>query len=279
MDWSDELMASAELPILDDAYVLDAGTVERFRQDGHTIIRQLATAEEMTAFAPAIERAAAAHNRESRPIDQRRTYGRAFRQTNNLWKRDPSARRFVFARRFASVAAALLGCEAVRLYHDKALVKEPGGGPTPWHQDQFFWPFGTANTVTLWVALRPIDPVPGTLTFASGSHRFGPVSADPTAELSQAEFAQFIDEHALALTSYGAMEAGDASLHAGWTLHRADGNPSSTARPVMSVVYVPEGTLVTEPQNVFHEFERQRWLHGTKPGDLVGGPCNPRLFP
>lgn len=36
--------------------------------------------------------------------------------------------RFVMARRFAKVAAELMGVDGVRIYHDQALFKEPSGG-------------------------------------------------------------------------------------------------------------------------------------------------------
>lgn len=39
------------------------------------------------------------------------------------------------------------------MYHDQALFKEPGGGPTPWHQDRFYSPLTTENTVTMWMPL------------------------------------------------------------------------------------------------------------------------------
>ncbi|MEJ7661127.1 MAG: phytanoyl-CoA dioxygenase family protein [Hymenobacter sp.] len=94
----------------------------------------------------------------------------------NLWRADEGVRRFVLARRFARLAADLLGVENVRIYHDQALFKEPGGGPTPWHQDQYYWPVDTTNTITMWMPLVDIDVAMGMLTFASGSHRQGACS-------------------------------------------------------------------------------------------------------
>lgn len=63
-------------------------------------------------------------------------YGELFTQVTNAWRRSERVRSFVFDPRFARAAAELLGVSGVRLYHDQALVKEPGGRPTPWHQDQ-----------------------------------------------------------------------------------------------------------------------------------------------
>ncbi|MBV8689372.1 MAG: phytanoyl-CoA dioxygenase family protein [Candidatus Eremiobacteraeota bacterium] len=44
----------------------------------------------------------------------------------------------------------------MRLYHDQALIKEPGAGYTPWHADQFYWPLDSAKTITAWVPLRAV---------------------------------------------------------------------------------------------------------------------------
>src|SRR5262249_18585095 len=112
-------------------------------------------------------------NRERRPLAERDTYGKAFLQTTNLWELDDTVRRFVMARRFARIAAELMGVEGVRLYHDQALFKEPGGGPTPWHQDQYYWPLDTPHTITMWMSLVDASADMGTMTFASGSQRDG----------------------------------------------------------------------------------------------------------
>ena len=66
-----------------------------------------------------------------------------------------------------------MGVDGVRLYHDQALYKEPGGGFTPWHQDQTYWPLDTTHTITMWMPLLDIPPNVGSMRFASGSHAFG----------------------------------------------------------------------------------------------------------
>lgn len=49
----------------------------------------------------------------------------------------------------------------MRLYHDQALNKEPGGGYTPWHCDQYYWPVQSDKIVTAWVPLQvPHSPSP-----------------------------------------------------------------------------------------------------------------------
>lgn len=95
-------------------------------------------------------------NDQDKPLEERDTYGKAFIQIGNVWEKDESVRQFVLARRFAKIAADLMGVEGVRIYHDQALFKEPGGGHTPWHQDQIYWPLDTEHTITMWMPLVPI---------------------------------------------------------------------------------------------------------------------------
>ncbi len=99
-----------------------------FRRDGHVTVRGLASAAEVAAIRPEIaavvDAVAAARDPQGRLDD----YGELFTQVTNAWRLSERVRAFVFARRFARVAAELMGVSGVRLYHDQALVKEPGAG-------------------------------------------------------------------------------------------------------------------------------------------------------
>src|SRR6266536_146932 len=142
-----------DVPDLASPYLLAAELIERYRRDGHVLVRDVCTAHEVAAYRQAIVTAVRRLNNEQRPLAERDTYGKAFLQTTNLWEADATTRRFVMARRFARIAAELMGVDGVRLYHDQALFKEPGGGPTPWHQDQYYWPLDTQHTITMWMPL------------------------------------------------------------------------------------------------------------------------------
>lgn len=270
---------------MEDAPALDARPasllapehVDGFRRDGHVRVDGLATTDEAAWFRPVVEEVAERIRWDRRPLEERDTYGKAFVQSANLWRHDERAARFTLSPRFAAVAAALLGVERVRLYHDQALIKEAGGGPTPWHQDQFYWPLATDATVTLWMPLVAVDdPVEG-MTFADGSHRLGDLGGGAISDASERHFAQVVAERDLSLTTYRRFAPGDATFHAGWTLHRASGNPTDRARTVMTVIYVADGARVAEPSSPAQEFDRQLWLGGTVPGEPVDGELNPRL--
>ena len=64
----------------------------------------------------------------------------------------------------------VVGVPGIRLYHDQALFKEPGGGVTPWHQDQGYWPFRGWGPVTMWMPLVDLTAeMGGSMSFARGS--------------------------------------------------------------------------------------------------------------
>src|ERR1700749_1573586 len=176
------------LPGLDDFKKLPLDNIREFQEKGHTLVKEVLTEEEIEVYRPVIVSAADRYNTEKRKLQDRDTYGKAFLQIMNLWQNDADARKFVMAKRMAKIAADLMGVENVRLYHDQALFKEPGGGPTPWHQDQYYWPVDTNNTITMWMPLVDIDVDMGMLTFASGSYTNGAVFNHEISDESESAF-------------------------------------------------------------------------------------------
>jgi len=266
------------LPALDDTHGLSDEAKAAFRANGHVRVDGLATPEEVAAFRPAILATGPRCRYDHRPLAERDTYGQAFIQMFNLWTKDERVRAFVCARRFARAAAELMGVAGVRLYHDQALFKEPGGGKTPWHQDQFYWPLDTEHTITLWVPLVPITPEMGPMTFASGSHRLGKLSELPIGDESEAVYQAAVVRHGLVCTAPEAYAPGDATFHAGWTLHRAPPNETAQMREVMTVIYFADGARVGPLDHPNRRFDRDAWLPGCEPGMPAASPKNPVLW-
>ncbi len=267
------------LPPLDSLVDVPVAAVAEFRQHGHVLVRALCSAEEVAAYRPILRHAAHLRSPNPPPLETRDSYGKAFIQSMNLWTIDDTAKAFVWSPRFARVAAQLLEVEGVRLYHDQALFKEPGGGPTPWHQDQVYWPLDTDQTITMWMPLVDIPAEVGSMTFASGSSSVGERGTFDISDVSEASVSVMVEEQGLSLHTYGALGAGDATFHAGRTLHRAGGNPTSTMREVMTVIWYADGSRVTEPANGYQAHDLKVWLSGIAPGELADGPRNPRLWP
>lgn len=271
-------MTLTTLPELATDYALSPEQTVEFRKIGHAYLPGLASAQELAPYRREILDVVDRFKSGIKPLSERDTYGKAFLQISNLWPDNEAVRRFVFSRRFAKAAADLMGVEGIRIYHDQALFKEPGGGPTPWHQDQGYWPLDTDKTITLWMPLVDVPPESGTMTFASGSHATGYLGDLPISDKSEAEFDKFVRERGYDLHTHGGMQAGDATFHTGWTLHRAPGNATEAMREVMTIIYFADGLTVAEPKNKQQEADLRGWFPGLKPGDLAASEINPLVY-
>jgi ectoine hydroxylase-related dioxygenase (phytanoyl-CoA dioxygenase family) len=268
-----------DLPELTSDYALEQSIIDAYRAQGHTLIRGLASAEEVSVYRDAITRSTDEFAKSYKPLEERDTYGKAFIQHVNLWVKDETIRRFTLAKRFAKVAADLMGVNGVRIYHDQALYKEPGGGHTPWHQDQQYWPLDGAKAVTLWMPLVDITEGMGSLKFASKSQELGYLGAMNISDDSETQLENLVKERGYQIISAGDMKAGDATFHDGWCIHGAPGNSStSTTREVMTVIYIEDGVRITEPDSKSREMDLASWFPGLKAGDLAASEINPLVY-
>ena len=232
---------------------------------------------ELAGYGSEITRLTLALNTQSKPLEERDTYDRAFLQVMNLWRGSVIVKRFVFGQRLARIAAELMGVEGVRLYHDQSLYKEPSGGITPAHADQYYWPLASDRTITVWIPLQPVPPEMGPLAFYKGSQNaaFGrdlPISDESEAKITAAMEAQGfpIDDAPFAL--------GDVSFHAGWTFHRAGANLTTQPRSVMTIIYMDAAMRLAEPVNHMQAADRDRWCPGAKVGEVIDTPINPVIW-
>jgi ectoine hydroxylase-related dioxygenase (phytanoyl-CoA dioxygenase family) len=266
------------LPALESDYPLTSEQIAAYQRDGHILLRGVCTPEEVAAYREAIVETALRFNPETRKLEERDTYGRAFLQTMSLCLKSEIVQRFVYGRRFAKIAAELMGVAGVRLYHDQALFKEAGGGHTPWHQDHYYWPLDTPNTITLWMPLVNVTSAMGTMTFASGSHHRGLLGHIAISDESEAIFQRYVTEQNLPLAPSGAMAAGDATFHSGLTLHAAPGNSSAQRREAMTIIYYEDGIRLLQPDNPNREFDRRAIFPEGKPGEPAISEFTPLLY-
>ena len=270
---------SETMPTLSSDYPLTPEQIAHYRDKGWVLLRGVATPEEIAAYRPVLTETTMAHNRHTRPLAERDTYGRAFIQVGNLWEKSAAAAGFTLSRRFAKIATDLMESSGARLYHDQALYKEAGGGHTPWHQDQQYWPLDGARCVTLWLPLVDADADMGTMHFASGSQKLGYLGPMNISDDSEAALEALVRERGFPIEAAGDMRAGDATFHNGWTIHGAPGNLSpDRTREVMTIIYVEDGAIISEPDSPQRVADLRGCFPDRQPGQRADGRLNPLLY-
>lgn len=269
--------APATLPDLSSDYPLTEAQIAEYQLNGHVFLPGVCTAEEIAAHRRVFQEVIKKYYPAPPPMAERDVFNRAFLSVTNTFRHDEETRPFVFARRFARIAADLTGVDAVRIFHNQAFFKEPGGGPTPWHQDHYYWPLDTDKACTIWIPLVDITPEMGALRFATGSHRFPFLDEMGISDDAMAHFDREIAQRGLPVVTR-AMKAGDATIHAGWTLHSAAANNGDYAREVSAISYYPDGIYVMKELTPTRLNDLRGNMPGVEPGELAAGPQNPLVF-
>lgn len=266
---------NAILPPLDSEYAVSEEQVARFWRDGFIVLPGVLSDEEVAAYAPVIRDTAMARYRAN---GMKPGSGGAFLQTLNMRFDNDGMRRFCLSRRFGRIVAALTRSAAVRIYHEQALFKPPGGTDSHWHQDQYYWPVATDRAVGLWTPLVDCTEEMGAMRFVVGSHRYGNLSGTHISDESARLFDDFIAREGLLVYQVPRMMAGDCSFHLGWTVHGAPGNRSQEMREAMVVTYYPDGTRVDELSNPSRVADAEEFLGGRSEGDLADSELNTIVF-
>ena len=229
---------------LQSPYKLSEDQIKSFRSDGFIKLKNVLSAETLKYYRKEITSMVFKFINETRSLEERSTYEKAFLQIENMFLHSKIVKEFVSSPRLGRIATELLGTRGVRMYHDQALYKEAGGGHTPWHVDQVYWPFSSDKSITVWIPLVPISMKMGPLAFAPGSHNIKEYRDMIISDESETMIQQMMDERGSAY-SVSAFDLGDVTFHYGWTFHRADENNSDIAREVMTIIYMDIDMKIT----------------------------------
>lgn len=246
-----------------------------YREYGYVKLKNVLSAEVLDYYGGIITDLVFKLNKLTKPMEERTTYERAFLQIMNLWREDDIAREFVFSKRLAQIAADLMEVQGVRLYHDQALYKEPSGGITPWHADQYYWPLASPKTTTVWIPLQATPMEMGPLAFAEKSQSVEIGRDLKISDESEAMMQQSLTQFSLNETPF---DLGEVSYHAGWLFHRAGANVSNQARKVMTMIYMDKDQRVMQPKNDNQVADWQTWLASAPVGSTPDSPLNPVLY-
>ena len=262
---------------LDSPYELPAEAIARFREQGFIKLKQVLSPQLLAHYRERLTQIVRAKDGNTVPLEKRDTYGRAFTQIFNLWREDADAERLMRSPRLARIAAQLMGVGGVRLYHDQALFKEPRGGHTPWHCDQFYWPLSNDNTVTVWIPLQAVSMSMGPLAFAAGSHRLDGGRHLAISDDSEAHLARLLEGFDTVDTPF---DLGEVSFHAGWTYHRAGANQTDQLRAAFTIIYMDKAMRLTAQATPERQSDARRWCPGVEVGQPIGHadqPCALRV--
>ena len=263
--------------ILNELVILNQAQIDFYQKNKYIKLKNIFDAETIAHFNKVISRKVDELNDVETPLEKRNTYGKAFLQLFNLWREDEEIKKLIFSRRLASLAAQLMQVDGVRLYHDQALFKEAGGGITPWHADQYYWPLETDKAITVWIPLQETPLEMGPLEFSAGSHQI--VEGRDLAISDESE--QKIQER-LRVTDFEHIiepfDLGEVSFHSGWVFHRAGANTTDQVRRVMTIIYMDKDMRLKEPTNSGQINDWETWCPGVNIGEIIDSPINPVLF-
>ena len=263
---------------LNETYLLSDEHIRFYQQNKFIKLKNVLDTQTLDHFNEVVTKRVNLLNQENRPLEQRNTYGKAFLQLMNLWVEDEDIQPLVFSKRIAQIATRLMQVDGVRLYHDQALYKEAGGGITPWHADQYYWPLTTDKTITAWIPLQATPLEMGPLEFSAGSHKIVEGRALAISDDSENKI-----QERLRVTDLPHIiepfDAGEISFHSGWIFHRAGSNTTDQTRKVMTIIYMDKDIRLKAPENSGQQNDWATWCPGVKIGDIVDSPINPVLYP
>ncbi len=264
--------------ILDQPISLTLNQVHFYQKNNFIKIKEVLSPEVLAYYNNIITERVRLMNKIDVPIENRDTYGKAFLQLMNLWVEDEEIRKLIFSKRIAKLATDLMQVDGVRLYHDQALYKEAGGGITPWHADQYYWPLTTDKTITAWIPLQKTPLEMGPLEFSAASHQI-----KEGRDLSIGDESEKFITNKLRITDFKHViepfDVGEISFHSGWIFHRAGANTTNQTRKVITIIYMDKNMVLKNPENENQINDWKTWCPGAKVGEVINSPINPVLFP
>ena len=251
-----------------------AELVADFRRDGFVRAPAVLSRDELVRYRAAVDHAVATRKRyDSRTLTEKSPYEQSFIQCEYLWEDFPEVRALAFHPSIAGLAAALLGVERVRIWHDQALYKEAGGRETDAHQDHAYWPITGLDAITAWTPLVDVDETSGCMGYVAGTQSadcefidiFGaPGSGKALEEKYRESPPRFVPA-----------KAGDVIFHQARTVHMARANRSDHTRRVYTCIYFRDGSTRAPTPRHHPSVDRDQ----IAVGDLIAGGATPVAWP
>ncbi len=253
------------------AYPLTEKDVQKFRVNGFIKLKNVFSEVLIALLRLHIQRELTVHFGELKKRNQK------FLSLDLIWEKNKVIKEFVVNKRLAGIAAKLLNVNAVRLYHDNILSKEPGCGRTPWHYDTHHFPIATSNVVTAWIPAQAIPIEMGPLVFAKPITAYKFVEhlrfskKDTTYDRDVKKIFREKEEVEIVSKPY---ELGEVSFHHNLSFHSASPNLTDESRLVLANTYFEDGARVVE-QPTMVSGDWQNFIPDTSPGQVICTERNP----
>jgi len=224
------------MPVQEDVvYKITDEQRQAYNEDGVVVLRNVVSAEWRGKLAEAIERdiknpGPFFHGYKSKGD------GGNFHGNLRIWQNDPIFHDYCLKSVLPNVAQQFFQSKKINLLYDQLFVKEPGTeNPTPWHNDQPFWPVGGRDVISFWTSLDSVTAESGALNFVRGSNNwdrwfqpnnFGDSENIETFEKNEnyepmPDIDGNLDDYDIVTWD---VEPGDVYVFQGLTLHSSGGN-------------------------------------------------------
>ena len=214
---------------------------EAYDRDGFVVVRNFLPKDEFDELTANLERyirdvvptlpdKGAFYQDKSRP--------ETLKQFQHMAEYDPYFAEFRSNPRWHALASAMLG-EAGNPQQPEWFNKPPNTlHPTPPHQDNYYFNLKPPSVLSIWMALEPIDEENGCLRYNPGSHQKGIRPHYSTEVLGFSQGITDFGPEDEALEKAVSLGPGDAVVHHGEAIHRADPNRSTTRhRRAFAIVF------------------------------------------
>ncbi len=226
-------------------YFLTEAEIKSYNDNGFILLEGVLSREETDYYREVIDNIVETRTgNDRRQLNEKSPYEREFLQCGHLWSEFDEVKSLTLSPRLGSIAKQLLNSEHIRLWHDQALYKLPGGDATEPHQDLAYWPMLDRNAGTIWIALDEVTIEMGAMQFVPGSHSIGLNGYHHRIEDSIDGKINLLDIATKKVNkkpvSYN-LKPGDATFHHGLTVHFTKENNSGKIRKGMTVIYYADG--------------------------------------
>lgn len=256
---------------------LNQAQIDRFQLDGFLLVDDFFADQELDGFAAAVDAAVEYRTRNDyRNLHDKNLYEQTFVQCMRLWEDRPDVAPFTFNPKLCAAAAALLRTDRVRLWHDQALYKEPGGRKTDAHLDYPFWPIVEQEQVSVWIPFQDVQANGGMMSYVQGSHSIGYTEFVDIGQLHGGAAVDLLKVPQIAKLPLVPVPAkkGSVIFHHACTIHAADPNETDATRRVFTMAYMADGCRRSRDDEYF-SLDRD----DIKTGETIAGPGHPIAWP